>query len=104
MVLAQASGIFDLGDVDSPPRLQKYAPPLYPAAAKGKRIEGRVIIRCTVTAKGRVKDAEIISAEPPGYFEKTALKAVMVWTFIPAKYRGEKVPVYVDIPLTFSLD
>ncbi len=97
-------GIYDLEAVDSPPKLQKYVPPLFPAAAKGKGIEGKVVIRCTVTTKGRVKDAKIISAEPPGYFEKASLKAVAKWTFIAAKFQGEQVPVYVDIPLSFSLD
>ena len=98
------NSIFDLGTVDTPPRLQKYNPPLYPVVAKGQRIEGKVVVRCIVTAKGQVKEMKIISADPAGYFEKAALNAIAKWTFIAAKYQGETVSVYVDIPLTFSLD
>lgn len=97
-------GIYELGTVDTHPKLKKYVPPLYPPAAKGKRLEGKIIVRCIVTAKGRVKDARILSAEPAGYFEKAALKAVAKWTFVTAMYQGKKVSVYVDIPLSFTLD
>lgn len=96
-------GIFDLSAVDSPPKVQKYVPPVYPAKAKGKHIEGTVVIRCIVTAAGKVKDLQVISSEPKGYFEAAALKAVKEWTFIAAQLHGEKVPVYVDVPITFSL-
>lgn len=96
-------GIFDLSGVDTPPKVQKYVPPVYPAGAKGKHIEGRVVIRCVVTARGKVKDMQVLSSEPKGYFEAAALKAVKKWTFIAAKLSGEKVSVYVDVPITFSL-
>ena len=96
-------GIFDLSAVDTPPKVQKYVPPVYPAGAKGKRIEGSVVIRCVVTARGKVKEMRVISSKPKGYFEEAALKAVKKWTFIAAKLGGEKVPVYVDVPITFSL-
>jgi len=97
-------GIFDLSTVDTPPKVQKYVPPVYPAGAKGKHIEGSVLIRCIVTARGKVKDMQVISSEPKGYFEAAALKAVKKWTFIAAKLGGKRVPVYVDVPITFSLD
>ncbi|PHR29877.1 MAG: hypothetical protein COA36_03215 [Desulfotalea sp.] len=99
-----AAGIFDLSAVDTPPRVQKYIPPLYPAKAKGKGLEGSVVIRCIVTPKGRVRDMRVISSEPSGYFDRAALKAVAKWTFIAAKAGGKRVAVYVDIPITFTLD
>ena len=96
-------GIFDLSKVDTPPKVQKYVPPVYPAGAKGKHIEGNVVIRCIVTARGKVKDMQVISSEPKGYFETAALKALKKWTFIASKLGGKRVPVYVDVPITFSL-
>lgn len=98
------TGIYDVGAVDTPPRLQRYSPPLYPARAKGKKIEGKVVVRCVVTAGGRVKETKIVSAEPEGYFERAALDAVAKWTFVAARHEGNKVSVYVDIPLSFTLD
>ncbi|CAG37700.1 energy transducer TonB [Desulfotalea psychrophila] len=99
-----AGGIFDLANVDQAPKLLRYYPPLYPAKAKGQGVEGKVLVRCLVTATGLVRDAQIISADPPGYFERVSLKTVQRWKFAPARYQGKKVAVYVDIPLSFTLD
>ena len=99
-----AAGIYQVASIDIPPRIKRYYPPLYPPRAKGQGVEGKVVVRCVVSASGRVRDVKIIQAEPAGYFEKTALKSVAKWTFVPAKFKGKKVAVYVDIPLSFSLD
>ncbi len=96
--------VFQVASVDVQPRLKRYRPPLYPPRARGQGVEGKVVVRCVVSAGGKVKDAKIIKVEPVGYFERAALKAVKKWTFVPAKLNGEKVPVYVDIPLSFTLD
>ncbi len=99
-----AAGIYQVASIDIPPRIKRYSPPLYPLRAKGQRVEGKVVVRCVVSAGGRVQDVKVIQAEPAGYFEKAALKSVAKWTFVPAKFKGKKVAVYVDIPLSFSLD
>lgn len=99
-----ASSIYHVASIDIPPRIKRYSPPLYPPRAKGQGIEGKVVVRCVVSSGGRIRDAKIIQAEPAGYFERAALKSVVKWTFVPAKLKGEKVAVYVDIPLLFSLD
>ncbi len=99
-----ATGIYDMAIVDSPPRLKHYSPPMYPPRAKGQGVEGKVFVRCVVSAGGKVLNARIIQADPVGYFEKAALKSIKKWTFIPAKFQGKKVAVHVDIPLAFSLD
>lgn len=98
------TGIYDMAVVDSPPRLKHYSPPMYPPRAKGQGVEGKVFVRCAVSAGGKVLNARIIQADPVGYFEKAALKSIKTWTFIPAKFQGKKVAVHVDIPLSFSLD
>ncbi len=98
------AGIYDMTTVDHPPRLKHYTPPIYPPRAKGQGIEGKVFVRCVVSAGGKVLNTRIIQADPVGYFEKAALKSVKRWTFIPAKIQGKKVAVRVDIPLSFSLD
>jgi len=99
-----STGIYEVASIDIPPRIKRYSPPLYPARAKGQRIEGKVVVRCVVSAGGKIQDAKVIQAEPAGYFERAALKSVVKWTFVPAKFKGKKVAVYVDIPLSFSLD
>jgi len=98
------AGIYDMAMVDNPPRLKHYSPPIYPPRAKGQGVEGKVLVRCVVSAGGKVLSTRIIQADPVGYFEKAALKSVKKWTFIPAKIQGKRVAVHVDIPLSFSLD
>ena len=97
-------GIYELGSVDTMPSLKHYSPPIYPAKAKGQGIEGKVVIRCLLSPGGKVLSATIIEATPAGYFEKVSLKTVKKWTFTPAKLQGENVSVYVDIPLSYTLD
>lgn len=98
------AAIYDMANVDNPPRLKHYSPPIYPPRAKGQGVEGKVFVRCVVSAGGKVLSTRIIQADPAGYFEKAALKSVKKWTFIPAKIQGKRVAVHVDIPLSFSLD
>ncbi len=98
------AGIYDMATVDHPPRLKHYSPPIYPPRAKGQGVEGKVFVRCVVSAGGKVLSTRIIQADPVGYFEKAALRSVKKWTFIPAKIQGKRVAVRVDIPLSFSLD
>jgi protein TonB len=98
------AAVYDMATVDNPPRLKHYSPPLYPPRAKGQGIEGKVFVRCVVSAGGRVLNTRVIQADPVGYFETAALRSVKKWTFIPAKIQGKRVAVQVDIPLSFSLD
>lgn len=96
--------VFNAGDVDVPPRIKKYFPPLYPPKARGQRIEGKVMIRALVLPNGLPQKVRVISADPGGYFERAAMDAVWRWTFYPAEEAGEKVKVLVDIPIEFKLN
>ncbi|MFZ7110654.1 MAG: energy transducer TonB [Desulfatiglandales bacterium] len=96
--------VFNAGDVDVPPRIKKYFPPLYPPKARGQRVEGKVMIRALVLPNGLPQKVRVISSEPEGYFERAAMDAVWRWTFYPAEEAGEKVKVLVDIPIEFKLN
>ena len=63
----------------------------YPPNAKAAGIEGRVVVSYDVTAEGRVANAEIAEAQPPGVFEEAALAAVRSWRFRPVLQRGQAV-------------
>ena len=99
-----ADMVFNAADVDVPPRIKKYFPPVYPPKARGQRIEGVVTVRAVVLPNGLPQQVRVISAEPEGYFEQGALAAVRRWTFYPAKQDGKKVKVMVDIPIKFDLN
>jgi protein TonB len=55
--------------------------PQYPASAAESGVDGFVEVSFTVTALGRVENASITSAEPPGVFERAALSAISRWRY-----------------------
>lgn len=58
-------------------------PPRYPARALARGIQGRVLVEFTVDPAGRVRDAQVIAAEPENVFEEAALEAVRQWRYEP---------------------
>lgn len=98
------SGVYDVGVVDTPPRIKNFMPPHYPARAKGRGIEGEVLLRFVITAGGGVREVQIVSAEPAGYFENAARDAVASWSFVAARHHGKNVAVTGEYLLTFTLD
>ena len=58
-------------------------PPEYPARAQARGIEGWVQIQFAVTPTGTVRDPVVVAAEPQGFFEEAALKAILRWRYSP---------------------
>ena len=67
-----------------PPQFVGGADLVYPDAARAAGVEGRVVVRYDITVEGRVANAVVELAEPPGVFEAAALAAVQSWRFRPA--------------------
>ncbi len=75
----------------------------YPKEAKDKGIMGRVIIRFKVTADGSVADASVLKGVDP-LLDNEALRVVnTVPKFTPGQHKGENVPVWYMVPITFTL-
>jgi TonB family protein len=55
--------------------------PIYPPDAKAAGLEGKVVIRYDVNVEGRVVNARVFEAVPPGIFDEAALNAVTSWRF-----------------------
>ena len=55
--------------------------PEYPAEAEAQHIEGRVRVRLTVEVNGRVSEAKILAADPPGVFDSAVRQAVVQYVF-----------------------
>jgi len=53
--------------------------PKYPSSAASSGTEGFVEVSFTVTPLGRVENAIVTAAEPPGVFEQAALAAISRW-------------------------
>lgn len=76
---------------------------VYPKAAKEKGIQGRVIVRFVVDAKGIVNLPQVMSSADPD-LDAEALRVIGLlpkWTH--GLQGGKPVNVYYTIPVTFSL-
>ena len=78
--------------------------PQYPRRAAAKGIEGYVILEFTVTKLGTFTNPVVIEADPPGYFDSAATKAVMRFKYKPTIINGEAIDVPgVKNKITFKL-
>jgi len=78
--------------------------PQYPSRALLANVEGWVHVEFTITAAGTVKDARVLDADPPGYFERAALAAVQKYKYKPKVEDGAAVErAGVQVVLSFKL-
>lgn len=91
--------------VDTLPVPTKQVPADYPAAARKRGLSGHVVLLLEVDERGRLVDARVQSASPPGVFDEAALAAVRRWSFQPATYQGRPVGVPdVELRMDFDLE
>lgn len=75
----------------------------YPEVAKENNIQGKVIVRFCVTAKGTVSQISILKGVDPE-LDKEAMRVVSTLpTFKPGKQGGKPVPVWYMVPITYTL-
>jgi protein TonB len=91
------------GDRDVVPLVR--VDPQYPPKARQRRLEGWVDIEFTIGAVGTVTDPKVIGAQPPGVFEKSALRAIRRWRYNPKIIDGvavERPGIQVRIRFTLG--
>jgi TonB family protein len=76
--------------------------PVYPDLARSQGVEGEVRVRAFITKDGKV--SEVVVVDGNWVLHEAAIAAVKKWTFKPALQQHKPVPVWVEIPLEFSLD
>jgi protein TonB len=84
------------------PRSQLQPP--YPAAEERMEREGKVSIRVTIGADGRVKAAAKLSATSDAFFRETERHALKAWRFKPATVDGKPVESSQVLTVVFRLD
>ena len=67
--------------------------PIYPRRAQSRGIEGYVIVEFTVTVTGSVKDVFVVQAEPPGIFDREAIRAAERFKYKPKVVNEKPVEV-----------
>jgi len=90
-----------VGGQIKPPRKLKDTQPIYPDIAKQARVQGVVILECTISPQGKVTDVKILRGIP--LLNQSATKAVKQWVYTPTLLNGVPVPVIMTVTVNFKL-
>jgi protein TonB len=88
------------GQVKAPKKIKDVIP-VYPELATQARVQGVVILECTISPQGRVSDVKVLRSIP--LLDQAAVDAVRQWTYTPTLLNGVPVPVIMTVTVTFSL-
>lgn len=95
--------IFNWFELETPPKPIKEVTPESPELARRGQDEGKIIVQITIGIDGKVEEAEVIKAEPEGFFEEATLEAAYQWEFTSTTKDGEPIRVIYQIPFNFKL-
>ncbi len=96
--------VFEISDLDEPPRPLARLKPIYPPQARMRRIEGEVVVEFIVNAEGTARDIAVVSSRPGDIFTTAAVRAIERWRFTPGTKDGEAVATRVRQKVAFKLD
>jgi TonB family protein len=85
------------------PEISNKIEPVYPSIALRARIEGTVVVRVTVNAKGETPKVIIMRSDAE-LFNNSVLDAVEKWVFTPMYYKGVASVGFADIPISFVIE
>ena len=75
----------------------------YPPEAIKKGIQGRVIIRFAVESDGKISRISILKGADPLLDEESLRIITSLPKFKPGRNEGKEVPVWMMVPITFTL-
>jgi len=105
-VVAKASTA-GAGDAIEPPHFNvaylNNPRPAYPPVARRLGLEGVVVLRVQVSARGTPEQVVIAQTSGASVLDDAALKAVQGWTFVPARRGDTPIAHAVDVPIRFRL-
>jgi len=100
-VVVEEMPMFPGGDIELLKYIMEHT--TYPDIAKENNIQGRVIVRFCVTAKGGVSQVSVLKGVDPE-LDAEAIRVVNTLpAFKPGKQGGKPVPVWYMVPITFTL-
>ncbi len=100
-VVVEEMPMFPGGDIALLKYINEHAQ--YPEVAKENNIQGKVIVRFCVTAKGGVNQVSVLKGVDPE-LDKEAIRVVTALPpFKPGKQGGKPVPVWYMVPIAFTL-
>lgn len=78
--------------------------PEYPAQARRRGIEGRVVLQVVVAVTGQVERVTVADSSGSKLLDRAAYQAVKRWRFQPAKRFGIATEDTITLPITFRLE
>jgi protein TonB len=99
-------GAYQIGNGVSSPVLLKEVKPNYTGDAMRAKLQGVVEMECIVLPDGTVdpKSIKITRSLDANFgLDQQAIIAVKQWRFRPGTFKGQPVPVVVNVELTFTL-
>jgi len=69
--------------------------------AKQARVQGVVILECTISPQGKVSDVKVLRGIP--LLDQAAIDAVKQWVYTPTLLNGVPVPVIMTVTVNFKL-
>jgi protein TonB len=88
-------------ELDVRPQIRKHPVLKYPRSVPEK-ITGRVVLRLFISAKGTVDRVSVVSAEPRGLFEKSAVAGFSKVRYDPGKKNGAAVRSKVTVEVNYN--
>ena len=75
--------------------------PAYPDIARQARVQGVVILECTIGHDGRITDVKVLRGIP--LLDAAAVDAVKQWVYEPTLVDGAPARVIMTVTVTFKL-
>lgn len=88
------------GQIKEPKKIN-HVNPSYPDIAKQARVQGIVILECTISPQGKVTDVKVLRGIP--LLDQSAIDAVKQWVYTPTLLNGVPVPVIMTVTVNFKL-
>ena len=77
--------------------------PSYPRAARRQGLQGRLVLRVTVTAEGKPRIVKVLESSGHALLDDAAVRAVARWQFQPGRHGNTPVQASIDLPVVFRL-
>jgi TonB family protein len=84
------------------PRKTRHVNPMYPREAVAARVQGVVVLECTISPQGKVVAVKILRSVGP-LLDESAVAAVKQWEYTPTLLNGVAVPVIMTVTVNFKL-
>jgi protein TonB len=84
------------------PVLLSGATPTYTREARAARVEGTVVVRCTITVEGTLRDCSVLKGLP--HLDKAVLDTLASHRYRPPRYEGQPVNLKYVFSFRFKLE